>query len=113
MEQRDLIGIFFFPASAFYRLGGLMLRVRCFSAFRSNDFHCNFALAAEDGGDGVFQNGEIVTGNPIPGHAGLRAENEFGVGQGERLDRIEPFEGGTGELISHIIENLLPDSLQL
>lgn len=52
-----------------------------------------------------------MAGNPIFGHAGLCTEDKFGVGQGERLDRIEPFKSRGGQLIPHIIQDLLPHCL--
>ena len=98
LEEASLIGVFFLAAAAV--TGGRLFFSSCFLLgwlhFRlcfGHDLEAHLVLAAQYGADRVLDDREVVAGDPVLDEVVLDAQDKSVVGQGERLDRLEPLEG--------------------
>ena len=97
LEEASLIGVFFLAAVAVTggRLffGRLLLGWLRFRLCFGHDLEAHLVLAAQYGADRVLDDREVVAGDPVLDEVVLDAQDKSVVGQGERLDRLEPLEG--------------------
>ena len=98
LEEASLIGVFFLAAAAV--TGGRLFFSSClllgwlhFRLCFGHDLEAHLVLAAQYGADRVLDDREVVAGDPVLDEVVLDAQDKSVVGQGERLDRLEPLEG--------------------